>query len=301
MINTFRQPFFSLCPLTSLLLVLQFLLSPLGTSAAQAQTPTTPSLKFEPGSQFPRAVVNGSVPPSRPGSGTVVPAAAQGYAAGTSTVDAYSLDCISVRCVNPITITVNGGPPNSQLVVYQQPGNFSNVITPDGSFRRYPFGIAFLTTVTTPPGIYTYTFTLSSPGSLPAQGSSTLQIDPPLTSTILAGQTATYSNLLLASSGNGTGLSLSGVPGGATASIVPSFVQPNQSANIAITNTGNVPSGSYTLTINPSDPFYFRSQLLLVVNSATVGLSVNNASPSVNPGTSASYTITATQVPSTSM
>ena len=122
----------------------------------------------------------------------------------------------------------------------------------------------------------------------------------PVSQTVTAGTSTTYS-ITVTASGGFTGpvtLSASGLPAGASASFNPSSVTTSGSSTMTVTTSSTTPTGSYALTITGSSGSLTRTTTAtLVVNAAPApdfSLSAAPASQSVPQGNAAGYTLTIT-------
>lgn len=120
----------------------------------------------------------------------------------------------------------------------------------------------------------------------------------PASQSVAAGGSASYTISTSALNGfSGTvSLSVSGSPGGATASLSPSSVSGSGSSTLTVSTTSSTPAGSFTLTVTgTSGSLSHTATVTLSVTSSTpnFSLSATPASQSVTAGGSTTYTVSA--------
>src|SRR5215467_1832207 len=119
----------------------------------------------------------------------------------------------------------------------------------------------------------------------------------PASQTVTAGGSGSYTTTISALSGfAGTvNLSISGLPGGATASFNPASVAGAGNSTLSVATSSTTPAGNYTLTITgTSGTLTHSTTVVLVVNAVTPDFSISAtpASQTVTRGSSVTYTVT---------
>lgn len=129
---------------------------------------------------------------------------------------------------------------------------------------------------------------------VPIQGPNFSLSATPGTVTVNPGGSATYTVSAAALSGfTGTvTLSAAGLPTGATASFNPASITPGTNSTLTVTTTSSTPAGSSTFTISGTSGSLVNSTTA-VLTVTDFSLSVTPGSATVNPGGSASYTVSA--------
>lgn len=197
----------------------------------------------------------------------------------------------------PSSQTINQGAPTSYSVsltplagyvgtvsfaVTGLPAGASATFNPSSLVNSGSTTLNIITSLSTTPGSYPLTIT-GSDGTLSHSTQVTLVITPagdfsmgatPASQTVLPGQNTGYS--ITISSINGfsgvVGLSVSGLPAGATGTFTPGSITGAGTANLAVTTAGTTPAGVYNLTITgTSGAIVHTVGVQLIVNPATPG------------------------------
>jgi hypothetical protein len=176
-----------------------------------------------------------------------------------------------------------------------------NSITTSGSST-----LTVSTSSTTPVGSYPLTITATS-GSLVHTATTTLVVNAPADFSVSAapasqsvtqGNNTTYTVNVAASNGfAGTvGLSVTGLPQGATGSFSPSSIATSGSSTLTVNTSSTTSAGSYPLTITAaSGALVHTATVTLVVNAVgTFTISVAPTSQTVSRGSSTQYAVTIT-------
>lgn len=115
----------------------------------------------------------------------------------------------------------------------------------------------------------------------------------PGSQTVTAGNGTSYTVTVSAINGFGgtVGLSVSGLPTGATGNFNPTSVTGSGSSTLSISTSGNTPGGSYTLTITgTSGSLQHSTTVTLIISDFSV--SVTPSSQTVTAGNGTTYTVT---------
>jgi subtilase family serine protease len=124
----------------------------------------------------------------------------------------------------------------------------------------------------------------------------------PASATVTAGAGTSYSATVTGSGGfnSSVGLTVSGLPTGASASFSPASVTGSGSSTLSVSTSTTTPAGTYTLTVTGTvGSLVHSTSVTLVVNPAPVPdftISVSPTTLAVRRGTSGSYTVTITGV-----
>jgi subtilisin family serine protease len=192
------------------------------------------------------------------------------------------------------------------LSVSGLPADASASFSPDSLAATGSSQVTISAASTIPLGTYPLTITASD-GTSSQSVTATLSVAPPSYSlsaspssaTVGQGQSATYAISAGADGGYiGTvGLSVNGLPAGATASFAPSSVTPPDSSQLTVATTSSTPVGTYTLTISGwdgSDTETSTVTLTVVAPDFTIGASP--ASATAIRGQSTTYGISLASV-----
>jgi uncharacterized membrane protein len=160
------------------------------------------------------------------------------------------------------------------------------------------------TSSTTPVGSYPLTITATS-GSLIHTATTTLLVNAaadfsvsaaPASQSVTQGNNTSYTVNVAASNGfAGTvGLSVTGLPQGATGSFNPTSIMTSGSSTLTVSTSSTTPVGSYPLTITAtSGTLVHTATVTLVVNAVgTFTVSVTPTSQTVSRGSSTQYAVT---------
>jgi Domain of unknown function (DUF1929) len=214
---------------------------------------------------------------------------------------------------NPFTVqTPNGG--NIASVALIRNGAATHAFDMDQRFVGLSFtpGSGTLTVTAppngniAPPGYYML-FLVDSSGvpsvakfvQLGAQAQPDFSVSAiPSSQSVVQGNSTSYTINVAASNGfTGTvGLSVSGLPQGATASFNPTSITTSGSSTLTVSTSSTTPAGSYPLTITAtSGALVHTATVTLVVNAVgTFTISVAPTSQTVSRGSSTQYAVTIT-------
>jgi Domain of unknown function (DUF1929)/Glyoxal oxidase N-terminus/PKD domain len=202
-------------------------------------------------------------------------------------------------------VTISAG----QSVVYSGTGT-----DPDGTISAYswsfPGGNPNSSNLANPgsvtyanPGTYVTTFTVTDNVGLtdPAPPTRTITVQPdfsisasPASRTVVQGAGTSYTATVTGSTGfAGTvGLSVSGLPSGATGSFSPASIATSGTSTLSVTTSTSTLPGSYPLTITATSGALTHTASLTLVVSGDFSVSVSPASLTVSQGSNGAYTVT---------
>jgi hypothetical protein len=156
-------------------------------------------------------------------------------------------------------------------------------------------------TITGTSGSLTHTTTISLTVNAQVVGDFTISATP-ASATVTAGGGTSYTATVTGTGGftGSVGLSVSGLPSGASASFNPTSVSGSGSSTMSVSTSTSTPAGTYTLTITgTSGSLSHSTTVTLVVNAAPTPdftIAVSPSSLNVTRGTTGSYTVTITGV-----
>jgi hypothetical protein len=223
-----------------------------------------------------------------PTSTTVVQGNPAGYTATVGSVNGFAA---------PVGLSASG-----------LPAGATATFTPSSVTGSGMSALSVSTTGSTPPGSYTLTITGTS-GALVHSTPVTLVVQAaappdfslsatPSSNTIVQGNPASYTTSVGSLNGftAGVGLTVSGLPSGATATFTPPSVTGSGMSTLAVSTTGSTPPGSYTLTITGTSggSLVHSTPVTLVVQAAPPPDFSLSATPSSNTITirqAATYTV----------
>lgn len=204
-------------------------------------------------------------------------------------------------------VTISAG----QSVVYSGTGT-----DPDGTISGYswsfPGGNPSSSNLANPgsvtyanPGTYVTTFTVTDNAGLtdPAPPTRTITVQPdfsisasPASRTVVQGAGTSFTATVTASTGfAGTvGLTVSGLPSGATGSFSPASIATSGSSTLSVTTSTSTVPGSYPLTITATSGALTHTANVTLVVSGDFSVSVSPASLTVSRGSNGLYTVTVT-------
>jgi hypothetical protein len=198
-----------------------------------------------------------------------------------------------------------------QTVVYSGTGT-----DPDGTISAYswsfpggnpstsnlanPGGVTYAT-----PGTYVATFTVTDNAGLtdPNPPTRTITVLPdfslsasPASRTVVQGSGTSYTATVTASAGfsGAVGLSVSGLPIGATGSFSPASIATSGSSTLSVVTSTSTAPGNYPLTITATSGALTHTANLTLVVSGDFSVSVTPASLTVTRGADAVYSVTVT-------
>jgi hypothetical protein len=201
--------------------------------------------------------------------------------------------------------------PAGQTVVYSGTGT-----DPDGTISAYswsfpggnpstsnlanPGGVTYAT-----PGTYVSTFTVTDNAGLtdPKPPTRTITVQPdfslsasPASRTVVQGSGTTYTATVTASAGfsGPVGLSVSGLPVGATGSFSPASITTSGSSTLNVSTSTATAPGNYSLTITATSGALTHTTNVTLVVSGDFSLSVTPASLTATRGANALYSVTVT-------
>jgi hypothetical protein len=202
-------------------------------------------------------------------------------------------------------VTISAG----QSVVYSGTGT-----DPDGTISAYswsfPGGNPNSSNLANPgsvtyanPGTYVTTFTVTDNVGLtdPAPPTRTITVQPdfsisasPASRTVVQGAGTSYTATATASTGFGgtVGLSVSGLPSGATGSFSPASIATSGTSTLSVTTSTSTVPGSYPLTITATSGALTHTANVTLVVSGDFSVSVSPASLTVSRGSNGTYTVT---------
>lgn len=202
-------------------------------------------------------------------------------------------------------VTITAG----QSVVYSGTGN-----DPDGTISAYswsfPGGNPSTSNLSNPgavtyatPGSYVTTFTVTDNAGLtdPNPPTRTITVQPdfslsasPASRTVVQGSGTSYTATVTASAGfSGTvGLSVSGLPAGATGTFSPASIATSGSSTLSVSTSTATAPGNYPLTITATNGALTHTANVTLVVSGDFSLSLAPTSVSVTRGANAVYTVT---------
>jgi Domain of unknown function (DUF1929)/Glyoxal oxidase N-terminus/PKD domain len=201
-------------------------------------------------------------------------------------------------------VTISAG----QAVVYSGTGT-----DPDGTISAYawsfPGGNPNSSNLANPgsvtyanPGTYVTTFTVTDNVGLtdPAPPTRTITVQPdfsisasPASQTVVQGAGTSFTATVTASTGfAGTvGLSVSGLPSGATGSFSPASIATSGTSTLSVTTSTSTVPGSYPLTITATSGALTHTANVTLVVSGGFSVSVSPASLTVSRGSNGTYTV----------
>src|ERR1700728_1914305 len=142
----------------------------------------------------------------------------------------------------------------------------------------------------------TFSNTLNVYGLLAAQGFS-VSATPSSQSVLFGGSTTfTVSTTALAGFTGSIGLSVSGLPKGATGTFSPTSVSAGSGSTLTVATTSSTPAGSYTLTIIGTSDSITQTATVTLVVTANFTMSATPGFQTVNPGGSTPYTVSTAAV-----
>src|ERR1700728_939023 len=142
----------------------------------------------------------------------------------------------------------------------------------------------------------TFSNTLNVYGLLAAQGFS-VSATPSSQSVLFGGSTTfTVSTTALAGFTGSIGLSVSGLPKGATGTFSPTSVSAGSGSTLTVATTSSTPAGSYTLTIIGTSGSITQTATVTLVVTANFTMSATPGFQTVNPGGSTPYTVSTAAV-----
>jgi len=221
-----------------------------------------------------------------PGSQSAVAGNSATYSAGVSPLNGFT---------GSVALTVSGLPSGAT-------GSFSPASISGGSGTST---LTVSTSTSTPAGTFNITIKGSS-GSLSHAVSVTLVVTPapdfslsvsPATQSVTVGGSATYTASVSALNGftGSVTFSVTGLPGGATASFSPASVSGSGSSTLTVATTSSTATGSSTLSITgTSGALTHSATATLTVNPVAVpdfSISATPASQTVTSGNSTTYTV----------
>jgi PKD repeat protein len=155
------------------------------------------------------------------------------------------------------------------------------------------------------PGTYTASLQVTDNGGLTSAAATRTVTVPdftltasPSSQTVTIGGGAAYSTSVNFGTGlTGTvGLSVSGLPTGATAGFSPTSLAATGSSTLTVATSASTPAGSYPLTIIGTNGTLTHSFAVTLVVAGDFTISATPSSASVSRGSSTSYTVTVTPV-----
>jgi hypothetical protein len=204
-------------------------------------------------------------------------------------------------------VTITAG----QSVVYAGTGNDT-----DGTISAYswsfpggnpstsnlanPGGVTYAT-----PGTYVTTFTVTDNAGLtdPNPPTRTITVQPdfslsasPASRTVVQGSGTSYTATVAASAGfsGSVGLSVSGLPAGATGLFSPASIATSGSSTLSVSTSTSTAPGNYPLTITATSGALAHTANVTLVVSADFSVSVSPASLTVPRGSNGLYNVTVT-------
>ncbi|HEY3271390.1 MAG TPA: S8 family serine peptidase [Geothrix sp.] len=227
---------------------------------------------------------------------------------------------------SPASQSVARGSGTSYTVTVTPSGGFAGVVTFSGS--GLPAGatatftptsvtgsgsvtLSVTTSSTTPVGSYPLTITGTSGPLVHATSVTVVVTTPPVqdfsisalpaSQTVVRGSGASYTATVTASGGfvGLVGLSVSGLPAGATGTFSPASVTGSGSSILSVTTSSTTLAGTYPLTIKGTSGSLVRTVTVSLVVTAAPGagdfsISATPSSSSVDPGDQTTYTATIT-------
>jgi uncharacterized membrane protein len=207
---------------------------------------------------------------------------------------------------NPFTATVNalngfGG--SVGLSVSGLPAGATGSFSPTSVTGNGSSTLTITTTSSVAAGTYPLTITGTS-GTLTRTSSVNFVISDfsvnasPASQTINPAGSTTFTATVNGLSGfsSSVGLSVSGLPSGATGVFTPASVTGSGASTLDITTVGSVAAGTYPLTITGTSGTLIRTTAVTLVINATVSpdfsLSVTPSSRTIDPGYVTTYTVT---------
>ena len=170
---------------------------------------------------------------------------------------------------------------------------------PASSSLAVPGGVVYST-----PGSYTATFNVTdNNGATSANATRTVTVSSfslsatPSSQTVAPGNGTSYTATVTPANGfTGTvGLTVTGLPSGATATFSPASITSSGSSTLNVTTAAGTPSGTYALMISgTSGPLTRTVNVTLVVQSGDFSIAVTPSSVTINRDGIAQFTVTVT-------
>jgi hypothetical protein len=218
-----------------------------------------------------------------PASQTVTATGSTSYTASASPLNGFS---------GTVNLTVNGLPNGATA-------SFSSSSISGGSGSST---LNVSTSCSTPAGTYTLTITGTS-GSLSHNAAVTLTVNAaasdftisasPSSNTVIVGSATSYTTSVSATTcfAGTVGLSVSGLPAGASATFNPASITGSGSSTLSITTSSSTPAGTYTVTIaGASGTLSHSTTVTMIVPPPDFSITAAPNSKTVTQGGSTSYT-----------
>jgi hypothetical protein len=172
--------------------------------------------------------------------------------------------------------------------------------SPSSSSLANPGNVTYAT-----PGTYVTTFTVTDNAGLtdPNPPTRTITVQPdfslsasPSSQTVVQGGETSFTAAVTAGSGfSGTvSLSVSGLPGGASASFNPASISTSGSSTLSVRTGSSTAPGSYPLTITATSGALSHTANVTLIVSGDFSIAVTPSNATVSRGSSAVYTMTVT-------
>jgi hypothetical protein len=214
----------------------------------------------------------------------------------TGTITSPASD-VSISAGQSVVYSGTGSDPDGTISAYSWsfPGG-----SPNSSNLANPGSVTYAS-----PGTYVTTFTVTDNAGLtdPAPPTRRITVQPdfslsasPASRTVVQGGGASYTATVTAGAGfAGTvGLSVSGLPAGATGSFSPASIATSGISTLSVSTSVSTAPGSYLLTITATSGALTHSAGVTLVVSGDFSVSVAPASLTVSRGSSGSYSVTVT-------